>query len=203
MKNLLFSIVIILAFISCQTDRQAYKDEIIIDRLSKDSTFRVVGISPLSSDQIDHFQGLMYFDIDEKYMVEAFLEYEDTGAIIKLKTSTDRLPDYKVYGTVFFELEGKQFSLKAYQNVNHQKDSTYKDFLFLPFTDDNSTETTYGGGRYIDFKIPETKTFIIDFNKAYNPYCAYNHRWSCVIPPRENSLPIAINAGEKKYPDVH
>ncbi|NPD45694.1 MULTISPECIES: DUF1684 domain-containing protein [unclassified Lentimicrobium] len=203
MKNLIFSMLVLISSISCQPNRQAYKDEIIKDRLSKDSTFRVIDKSPLSSDQIDHFIGLEYFEIDEKYMVEAHLEYEDTGAIIKLKTSTDRLPDYKVFGNVVFELDGKKFRLKAYQNINHQKDSLYKDFLFLPFTDDNSTVLTYGGGRYIDFKIPETKTFIVDFNKAYNPYCAYNHRWSCVIPPRENSLPIAINAGEKKYPDVH
>ncbi len=203
MKNTIFSLLIIFAFMSCQPDRQAYKDEIIKDRISKDSTFRMIDKSPLSSDQIDHFMGLEYFEIDEKYMVEAHLEYEDTGSIIKLKTSTDRLPDYKVFGNVVFKLEGEEFKLKVYQNVNHQKDSLYKDFLFLPFTDNNSTVSTYGGGRYIDFKIPETKTFIIDFNKAYNPYCAYNHRWSCVIPPRENSLQIAINAGEKVYPDVH
>lgn len=203
MKNTIFSLLIIVAFVSCQTDQQAYNDSIVKDRLSKDSTFKVVDKSPLSTDQIDHFLGLQYFDIDEKYKVEAHLQFEDTGAIIKLKTSTDRLPDYKVFGNVVFELEGREFNLKAYQNINHQKDSLYRDFLFLPFTDDNSTVTTYGGGRYIDFKIPETKTFIIDFNKAYNPYCAYNHRWSCVIPPRENSLPIAINAGEKKYTDVH
>lgn len=203
MKKLLLSFLIIATFLSCQPDRKEYIESIIKDRLSKDSIFRIVDKSPLTSDQIDHFNGLEYFELDKKYLVEARMIYQDTGAIIKMKTSTDRLPDYKVFGRIVFELDKQEHQLIAYQKIDFHKDSLTKDFLFLPFTDNNSTVLTYGGGRYIDFKIPTTETFIIDFNKAYNPYCAYNHRWSCVIPPRENSLNIAINAGEMKYPDVH
>lgn len=187
--------------ISCQAP-QNYNQDIEADRLKKDSSFMIADQSPLSPEQIEVFKGLEYFPVDQKFMVEARLEYQDSGDIIQMRTSTDRLPNYKVYGYVYFTLEGQEHQLTAYQNVDHQKDNLFKEFLFLPFTDNNSTVLTYGGGRYIDFKIPDTDIFILDFNKAYNPYCAYNHRWSCVIPPRENSLMIAIDAGEKKYPDV-
>lgn len=189
------------AMISCQSFED-HKQEIEAERIKKDSSFMIADQSPLSAAQIEVFQGLVYFPIDQKYLVEARLEYQDTGNIIQMRTSTDRLPNYKVYGYVYFSLDGQEHRLTVYQSIDHQKDSLYKAFLFLPFTDNNSTVLTYGGGRYIDFKIPNTDTFLLDFNKAYNPYCAYNHRWSCVIPPRENSLKIAIDAGEKKYPDV-
>ena len=106
------------------------------------------------------------------------------------------MPDYKVYAYVYFELDNIEHRLTAYKSIQLQEDSVYKNYLFLPFTDNNSTITTYGGGRYIDFQIPESNTFTLDFNKAYNPYCAYNHKWSCVIPPSENAMTIAVNAGE-------
>ena len=71
--------------------------------------------------------------------------------------------------------------------------------MFLPFTDAGNGDESYGGGRYIELRIPEKDTIIIDFNKAYNPYCAYNHKYSCPIPPIENNIPIEIKAGVKKY----
>jgi len=177
-------------------------NEIQTERNKKDSSFAIEE-RPLDSDQRSQFSGLNYYPISKDYVVDARIEVLNGEEIIKLKTSTDRLPDYRVYAYVYFQLNDTTHKLTAYQSIKLQTDSLYKDLLFLPFTDENSTVTTYGGGRYIDFTIPKTDTFKLDFNKAYNPYCAYNHKWSCVIPPRDNSLSIAINAGEKLYNTEH
>lgn len=202
MKKIWLYIFLIAIVSACQFSQDEYVRAIQKERQVKDSSFLDEKESPLSSEQLKEFEGLKYFPVDEKYRVEAILKKADSTEIIKLRTSTDRLPDYKIYGHVYFKFKGKEFKLTTYQNVDHQKDSLYKNLLFLPFTDNNSTKSTYGGGRYIDFQIPKGDTFILDFNKAYNPYCAYNHKWSCVIPPRENSLDVAIDAGEKNYKDL-
>jgi uncharacterized protein (DUF1684 family) len=176
-----------------------YEKTILSERATKDSTIRIVESSPFSPEQLLTFDGLKYYPVDKNYVVKARLEKKTKQQIIQLKTSTDRLPDYQIYADVYFNLDKKEYRLTAYKSINLQNDSLYKNYLFIPFTDNNSTITTYGGGRYIDFEIPVSDTFTLDFNRAYNPYCAYNHRWSCVIPPRENALDIPINAGEKLY----
>jgi uncharacterized protein (DUF1684 family) len=89
--------------------------------------------------------------------------------------------------------------LAIYQNVDLVNTAGYEDYLFIPFKDLTNGEDTYGGGRYLDLKIPEGETILIDFNRAYNPYCAYNHNYSCPIPPFENHLKVKIEAGVKKY----
>ena len=121
--------------------------------------------------------------------------------ISKMKTSTDRLPTYVKYGELTFSLEGKELKLNIYQNIELVKKKEYKDHLFLPFSDLTSGHETYIGGRYIDLKIPKGDTIAIDFNQAYNPYCAYNHKYSCPIVPLENDLQIEIKSGVKKFHD--
>lgn len=184
-------------------ENRDYITSIMEERAQKDSLFLIESKSPLGAEQINDFKGLKYFPVNLKYKLPVRIEKIDSGSIIKMQTSTDRLPDYKIYAYVYFEIDGIQHRLTAFQNMAHQSDSVYNNLLFLPFTDNNSTILTYGGGRYIDIEIPEGENFSLDFNKAYNPYCAYNHRWSCVIPPRENSLNVAINAGEKNYKDLY
>jgi uncharacterized protein (DUF1684 family) len=85
--------------------------------------------------------------------------------------------------------------LNVYQSHTLREKEGYKDYLFLPFTDLTNGNETYGSGRYIDLRIPERETIIIDFNKAYNPYCAYNYGYACPIPPKENKLKVEIRAG--------
>lgn len=199
MKNKYVFILLSVFTISCQFVQDEYIQSIEQERKAKDSIFRIESESPLIVEQINNFEGLKYFPVDKKYRVKARLDRVDSGTVIKMRTSTDRSPDYKIYGHIHFELDKKACQLTVYQNLAHQSDSLYSNLLFVPFTDDNSIILTYGGGRYIDFEIPESDTFFLDFNKAYNPYCAYNHKWSCVIPPPENSLRIAVNAGEKNY----
>ena len=205
MKNISIPLIIavLLMLSSCSLFSDDYKRNIEAERQTKDSTFLIKSESPLSDSQIALFTGLNYYRVKKKFVFEAQLEKLTEEQIIKLKTSTDRLPEYKIYAYVYFDYHGKKQKLTAYQSLDHQLDSENGNLLFLPFTDNNSTITTYGGGRYVDFEIPDGDSFILDFNKAYNPYCAYNHKWSCVIPPSENALNIAINAGEKIYHTNH
>jgi uncharacterized protein len=131
------------------------------------------------------------------YRVEAKLYRDTTSDPFEMKTSTTRKPKYRKYGSLVFLLLNKEFQLPVYQNIELLKDSVYADYLFLPFTDLTNGDSTYGGGRYLDLKIPEANSLIIDFNQCYQPYCAYNHKYSCPIPPIENHMNIEVLAGVK------
>lgn len=157
--------------------------------------------SPLTDEDFKVFQSLEFYTIDEKFTVEAKFVSTPKEKVFKMKTSTTRLPEYKKYGELFFQIDGKSFKLNVYQNIELSKKEGYEDYLFLPFSDLTCGKESYIGGRYIDMRIPKTKTVTIDFNKAYNPYCAYNHKYSCPIVPLENDLPIEILAGVKKFHD--
>ena len=116
-----------------------------------------------------------------------------------MKTTTDRLPNYVKYGVVEFELESKSHQLDIFQNLDILDDEGYEDYLFLPFLDSTNGEGSYSGGRYVEGKIPEGDTIVIDFNSAYNPYCAYNDKYSCPIVPRSNFIDGYIRAGVKAF----
>lgn len=150
---------------------------------------------PLSKKQRKKFKGHDFFEINNKYRVVAKLEKVDNAVPFLMKTTTSRLPEYKVYGNATFIIDGKEFTLPVYQS--EKISPGYEAHLFFPFTDMTNGNETYSGGRYIDLTIPEGNSIIIDFNKAYNPYCAYNGGYSCPIPPKENDLPIKILAGTK------
>lgn len=157
--------------------------------------------SPLTDEDFKVFQSLDFYPIDEKFVVEAKFVRTPKERVFKMKTSTTRLPEYKKYGELLFQIDGKDFKLNVYQNIELSKKEGYEDYLFLPFSDLTCGKESYIGGRYIDMRIPKTKTVTVDFNKAYNPYCAYNHKYSCPIVPLENDLPIEILAGVKKFHD--
>lgn len=157
--------------------------------------------SPLTDEDFKVFKALEFYPIDEKFMVEAKFVRTPKEKVFKMKTSTTRLPEYKKYGELFFQIDGKSFKLNVYQNIELSKKEGYEDYLFLPFSDLTCGKESYIGGRYIDMRIPKNNTVTIDFNKAYNPYCAYNHKYSCPIVPLENDLGIEILAGVKKFHD--
>ena len=157
--------------------------------------------SPLKSEDLKTFKNLNFFNIDSKYIVEAKLVRTKREKVFKMKTSTDRLPEYKKYGELYFTVNGKDLKLNVYQNIDLIKKKEYKNYLFLPFTDVTCGNDSYTAGRYIDLRIPKSGTIIIDFNKAYNPYCAYNYKYSCPIVPAENNLAIEIKAGVKQFHD--
>lgn len=155
--------------------------------------------SPLMKEDLIHFETLDFYPISEKFIVEATFIRTKKEKAFKMKTSTERTPIYKKYGELHFEIDGKPFKLNVYQNIELTKKPGFKDYLFLPFSDLTNGKETYIGGRYLDMRMPKTKTVIINFNKAYNPYCAYNYKYSCPIVPLENDLDIKIEAGVKKF----
>jgi len=157
--------------------------------------------SPLMKEDLKQFKGLDFFSINEKYIFEATFIRTKKEKPFGMKTTTSRTPLYKKYGELHFEIDGKALKLNVYQNVDLNKKAGYEDFLFLPFSDLTCGKESYIGGRYVDMKIQKGKTWTIDFNKAYNPYCAYNYEYSCPIVPLENDLNIEILAGVKKFHD--
>lgn len=153
--------------------------------------------SPLTPEDRRKFRGHDFYPIDMTYCVTATFVRTPNEKTFGMKTTSERLPAYVKYGEVHFTLNNKKCKLNVYQNIELVKKPGYGDYLFLPFKDLTSGVETYGGGRYIDVRVPRGKTMIIDFNKAYNPYCAYNHGYSCPIPPVENTLDLEIKAGIK------
>ena len=159
--------------------------------------------SPLSAKDRAAFKGHSFFKIDTSYNVKATVVLSKKTEEIPFTTSTNRVAMHKEYATLKFSIKGKQYSLMAYQSLDLMKVKEYEDYLFLPFTDETSGLETYGGGRYIDLKIPTTgNTIMVDFNKSYNPYCAYSKNFSCPKVPAENNLAIKISAGVK-YEAAH
>jgi len=151
--------------------------------------------SPLSSEDREAFRSLDFFEIDTNYVVDAEFVRTPYESPFAMPTTKERTPIYVKYGELYFQLKGKKFKLNVYQSQDLAKKPEYADYLFLPFTDQTNGETTYGGGRYIDLKLPLGKRVEIDFNKAYNPYCAYSKNYSCPIPPSENDLKTSIPVG--------
>ena len=149
-------------------------------------------------DQAD-FEGLAFYPIDLSFRVTAQIERIAEAVPFLMPTTTERKPEYVLYGILHFVIQGQDLSLPIYQNTEGLEDLEYADYLFLPFTDWTSGDGSYGGGRYIDLAIPDGDKMALDFNQSYNPYCAYNERYSCPIPPKENDLPIRIEAGVKAY----
>lgn len=200
MKHLL-SILICFLIFSCSKKNQSYQDEIKLFQYDLNIEFADATKSPLIEEDMKTFKTLEFFKIDEKYNIEADFELTPNTPVFEMPTTTDRLPLYRKYGVASFTLDGKKFVLSIYQNQQLMTTVDYAEHLFLPFNDATNGTTTYGGGRYLDLEIPKegSKTIRIDFNKAYNPYCAYNHTFSCPIPPSENNLPLAIPVGVKAY----
>jgi uncharacterized protein (DUF1684 family) len=167
--------------------RQHYKEEFLTDKNS-----------PLKAADTSF---LRFYAPDEKYKVTADVTLTKDAQPFKIQTHSKKEKDYKEYAVLKFKLKGKSLVLHTYQNVGWEKIPTQKDIMFIPFTDETNNKETYGGGRYIDLDAKDIKDgkIVLDFNKSYNPYCAFAEGYSCPIPPRENSLDIGIKAGEKLF----
>lgn len=161
--------------------------------------------SPLKKKDLKDFKGLEFFAIDSTFIVIASLKRTENAPTFQMATTTDRKPLYKEFGVLSFTLKGKKCELTIYQSQDTERDEKYKDYLFLPFTDDTSGNESYGGGRYMDVKttdISEENTIELNFNNTYNPYCAYNDKYSCPLTPRKNHLDIEIKAGVKAFKKI-
>ncbi|TYZ06896.1 DUF1684 domain-containing protein [Hymenobacter lutimineralis] len=167
-------------------------------RQEKNDAFRRVDGSPLSQEQRDTFDSLRYFAPNPDYRVEAQLEVYSRPDTVSMALTDGKAENYLRWGRASFQLNQQPQQLTLFLKADGQ-DST----LFVPFTDKTNGFTSYGGGRYLDAALPPAGAteLALDFNEAYNPYCAYNDAYACPVPPTDNRLPIAIEAGEKEFHD--
>lgn len=159
-------------------------------RQEKDRFFASGSDSPLTLEQKQQFQGLNYFPENPALSLEVTVEEFPQKNKIQMQTSTGGTQTYTRHGKFKFTVEGQEVELTLYA-------SPYG--FFLPFVDSLAGAETYGAGRYLDPEPLEDGKFQVDFNLAYNPYCAYNDRWTCPITPAENRLKVPIRAGEKIF----
>lgn len=141
------------------------------------------------------FQGVCYFPIDTNFRVNATF-YKQKGKVFYMPMTKARKVRYQAMGYLQFKIHDSLCRLTLYKNLD-LKDPAYKNYYFLPFKDGTTALSTYGAGRYLDvYRSSRERTILLDFNKAYHPYCAYSDRYSCPIVPQENSITPFITAGE-------
>lgn len=189
-------LVLMLFIGSCQTgenESSNYLKELKQYRIDRNKDI-LKGKSPIPKENQKSFAGLNYFKGSETFKVEAKFTLLSNQQSFKMKTNTDRTPLYIPFGKLEFSVNDTVCTLLAYKNLEQTGNE-----LFIPFTDKTNGVDSYHTGRYLDIEIPNENRIIIDFNKCYNPYCAYNKKYSCPIPPSENNLPVSIRAGERLY----
>lgn len=189
---------ILLLFISLNTFAQSYVEQMTKHRDNYKQDFIKESNSPLKESDLPH---LHFYEIDSTYKVMAKVEILKNEKVFKMPTYDGTSKEFYRFAKISFNLNGKLLTMTLYKNVALAANPAYKELLFLPFTDQSNQKETYGGGRYIDLSAKEIKNHEIevDFNKAYNPYCAYSDGYRCPVPPEENDLPVEIKAGEKLY----
>lgn len=159
--------------------------------------------TPLRGDNFTNFKAHPFFPVNLKYRLPAKFTKTNNAKPFELPTSSGKTKMYQEYGKATFELDGKPYILTLYQSLDLIKQKKYRDYLFLPFRDATNEKETYGGGKYMDLKIPKGDTIVLDFNKSYQPFCAYNaYDYNCPIVPEENKLPVEIRAGVM-YEDIY
>ena len=174
----------------------AYSAKLNKSRSEKNHSFRQSDGSPLSAEQKAQFDSLKYYPAQLLFVIDAAISRNAHPDTTLIQMSDNRAEQYLNWGQAKFEIDDKPQHLGIYLKASG-KDST----LFIPFTDLTNGHETYGGGRYLDVPLPEANATEIklDFNQAYNPYCAYNNEYSCPVPPAENRLQATIAAGEKSF----
>lgn len=197
MKHLLLTVFSLFIFnlSHAQTENEKAIEEILEFRRGLDTDYQHPETSPLGEKGVASFKGHQFFPVDLGWRVWAKVDFLKNEETFLMKTSGPKTPEYRKFLKLTFSIDDTVYVLYAYQNVALTKKEEYKDYLFLPFTDKTNGFETYGGGRYIDIRIPATDSLLLDFNQCYNPYCAYTTGYNCPIPPKENALPIKIEAG--------
>jgi len=196
MSRILMALFILCA-LSCSKKEKLLGDNDWQRKVNSD--FKDASKSPLKKKDLKSFKSLDFFPFNSDFVVSATLERTPDSKWFNMKTTSGEVSRERIYGILRFRLKGNDFKLNVYQGEEHLQTEQFVDYLFLPFLDDTNGDSTYPGGRYIDLRIPMGDTIEIDFNKAYNPYCAYNEKFSCPIVPRENYLAIKVEAGLKDF----
>jgi uncharacterized protein (DUF1684 family) len=174
-----------------------YLEELATERGMKDQFMSRHTESPFVQGSIYDFQGLKYFPPDEKFRIPATLERLPEPKEAFLRTNRDGQAAMRWVGDVVFYVDGRKLRLRVYHAGEGVGTS-----VFVPFRDSTSGQETYGAGRYLTLELNENDQYELDFNRAFNPYCAYTDAYECGFPPAENDLPVAIRAGERVWSDV-
>jgi len=212
MKVFVF-IVMVSIFFSCKQEKKYHdvkQNEKLLatsDKLADilkfqeklNSEFKNPETSPLADRFRIDFETLSFFEPDTNYVIEAEFIRTPNALPFAMPTTTDRESTEVLYGIAKFSLNGKPQQLEIYQTPELIAQAKFKDYLFLPFTDATNGKETYGGGRYLDLRVPKGNKIILDFNKAYNPYCAYNKKYSCPLVPAVNNIDAPIRVGVKAF----
>ncbi len=201
-KNIITIILCSFCLVSCSSQGKRPISGLTDYQKKLNAVYKDASKSPLKKRDLKNFKGLDFFPVDSSYIVTAKVIETPNSSYFQMPTTTDRKPYYREYATLVFTLKGKEHTLTVYQNKENYEAPKYKDYLFLPFTDGTSGEESYGGGRYMDIyesQIQEDNTIVLNFNNTYNPYCAYNEKYSCPLTPRKNHLKVEIRAGVKDF----
>jgi uncharacterized protein len=187
------AVLLILLSIFTSYIKNSPEQKLLDFRKQKDHYFRTSPDSPIAGKE--NFKGLIYFEPKSNFKVKATLTLlNDTLPYILFKNDGKK-SKYIRYAIASFSLQNKEYNLTLLK-LKDKIDNV----LFIPFGDKTNGEETYDGGRYLDVRLKNEKNIVLDFNLAYNPYCAYTYKYSCPLPPKENILDVRIEAGEKKYP---
>ena len=172
-------------------DGEEYINRILEERRVTEKFFKTSNSSPFRGKK---FNGLNYFSPNISFKTNAIITKLEKTDTVMLRTFDNKEVNYLKFAIAKMKLKGEKINLILFKELNNKKNN-----VFLMFNDKTNGYQTYSGGRYIDLNFKNSKRIEIDFNKAYNPYCEYDIKFTCPIPPKENNIPIKILAGEKKY----
>jgi uncharacterized protein (DUF1684 family) len=213
MMKVFLIIAVMFMLLSCKQEKKYHdadqnkKSLVTSDKLADilkfqeklNADFKDPETSPLADRFRIDFETLDFFQPDTNYVIVAEFIRTPEALPFSMPTTTERESTEVVYGIAKFTIKGKKQELEIYQTPELITQEKYKDYLFLPFTDATNGEETYGGGRYLDLRIPDGNEIVLDFNKAYNPYCAYNKKFSCPLVPSVNNIATEIKVGVKAF----
>jgi uncharacterized protein (DUF1684 family) len=182
-----------------EKEAEDHRRQIEAFRKQKDKFLLEHDQSPLLHEDKHHFTGANYFPVDLDYRVIATLVTEARPGIFRVQTTTGDFKEYTRVGRLEFQIKGEPMSLVTF--MPPADEPMHGNRLFVPFRDRTSGKESYGAGRYIDLNKRPGDTYVLDFNRAYNPYCAYSPYYSCPLPPGENNLPVEVRAGEMAFHD--
>lgn len=200
--SMFYAVVVIMVMVSGCAKEPAenltnIKDPVLRARREKDLSFKLEKNSPLRDEDKQRFKGLDHFDLNPEYRFQVILHRYPSPASLRLGTNTEERREALRYGYFEFTVRGQTCRLQVYKIMDTSEGNGA--YLFVPFRDATSGKETYGGGRYLDLQDNISGTYDLDFNRAYNPSCAYGRAYSCPVPPLENTLTVPILAGEKIF----
>ena len=201
MKKDVFIVAAIVGFQCCIAQNEVYEQKTKAYQDSINAVQANPKTTQIIEEEFAQFTGLHFFPISTAFVINATLEESKTHETFKLTYSDDPdVPVYVIYGKVNFTLNGQKYELSVYQNKEWLNDPAYKSHLFLPFKDWTNGPESYGGGRFMDLRIPAHGDKItLDFNLSYNPPCAYNYYMACPLIPDSNQINTEVSAGILAY----